>query len=212
MVSVPTAIPKENIGNVITLPQEELIIAVRQHWFILGVGIISTVLLAIVLIIILYFIFHVFIQLSSSFISLSLITLAVAVAIMAKLTVDWYYHLYVVTTRKILEICCQPFFSDMVNDVFLDQVRTTEIDVTILTMVHEFLDMGDVVIVFDRPSHEMVFTLSNIENPRAVGAMLGDALEELMQGGGVWMKKRMVVAEPIRLTEDVISGRMSSRA
>lgn len=106
--------------------------------------------------------------------------------VLTKIIIEWYYHIYIITNRKILEVKCLPLFSDVVDNVFLDQVRTTEIDTRIATIVHELFDYGDVVLAFDRPSHEEVFTLRNIKNPKSVGIFLSTFIESMMSKRSIW--------------------------
>jgi hypothetical protein len=83
-----------------------------------------------------------------------------------------------------------PFYTDNVDEVFLDQVRTTEVDVQVPTMIHDFLNIGSIVISFDRPSHDKMFVISNISNPRRLGFHIADALEVLMQSTPVWFNRQ----------------------
>src|SRR3989344_2230428 len=117
------------------------------------------------------------------------LVITVVYSFLLKVYIDWYYHMYVITTRKILEIACIPFFSDIMNDVILDQVRVTEVDARTNGFFNEILDVGDVVITFDRPSHEGQFVLRNVPQPREVGTALGDEFETLMHALSVWFRK-----------------------
>lgn len=124
---------------------------------------------------------------------------------MLKQIIDWYYHLYIITSRKITEVVCAPFFSDAINDVILDQVRITEIDVKITNAIGEFLDVGDIIITFDRPSHETVFTIKSIKDPTKVGAYLSDELESIMHSMAVWFQRGQM-PEHVKFNEDIFPG------
>lgn len=106
---------------------------------------------------------------------------------------------------KILEVNFVPIFSQVINDVFLDQVRTTEIDIKINNFIHEFFDVGDVVISFDRPSHEETFTLKDIKNPRDTGIFIADAIESIMHETPVWFHPRDM-SNVVMQTEDTITN------
>lgn len=119
-----------------------------------------------------------------------LITLTLGLIV--KILVDWYFHLYLVTNRRILEIAYKPFFSQDVNDVLLDQVRCTEIDVKIHGYIHGLMDVGDIIITFDRPTHQQEFVLHDIKSPRTHGTLLGHLLntpKEPMNTQNIWYKE-----------------------
>ncbi len=152
----------------VTLAGEQLILAQRRHWsafvfpviFTAALGFISVLLIttaslffhsfAILLFAVLFWI----IALLSTFI--------------AKSVTDWYFNLYIVTNRKILELSYKPLASRKVNEVLLDQVRCTEIDTKIEGLINEVLDVGDVIVTFDRPTHQEEFVFTRIANPRSV--------------------------------------------
>ncbi len=125
-----------------------------------------------------------------------------------KITIDWYYHIYIATNRKLLEIRSKPLFSDKIDNVFLDQVRTTEVDTSIPTFIHEFLDMGNVIIEFDRPSHGEPFTLSNIKDAEGTAEFLSDVLENIMRPGPVWFGPTKST-DVIKFTEDIYPPRLA---
>lgn len=104
------------------------------------------------------------------------IIVVMTLSLVTKLLVDWYFHIYLVTNRRILEIVYRPFFSQDVNDVLLDQVRCTEIDIQIRGYVHGLIDVGDIIITFDRPTHQQEFVLHDIKSPRKNGTLLGHLL------------------------------------
>jgi hypothetical protein len=113
--------------------------------------------------------------------------------LIVKILVDWYFHLYLVTNRRILEISYKPFFSQDVNDVLLDQVRCTEIDVKIHGYIHGLMDVGDIIITFDRPTHQQEFILHDIKSPRTNGTLLGHLLntpKDDINTQEVWYKEQ----------------------
>lgn len=190
----------------LTLPGEELIVARRQHPLLLILALLTTLGVALVLIIIVSLLFNFFGVPPFLHWSLGLFSYALLVSALSKQTIDWHYHFYVITTRRIVEIIATPFFYDVINDIFLDQVRTTEVDVKIPNFIFELLNIGDVVISFDRPSHDAIFVLKSISDPYSVGMCLGDTLEEMMKSTSVWFK-RGEMPEHIKFTEDSFEGR-----
>ncbi|MBI2051465.1 hypothetical protein HYT33_01755, partial [Candidatus Roizmanbacteria bacterium] len=136
------------------------------------------------------------------YLSGNFLILLIFLSVMVKLVSDWHYNLYIVTTRKILKVSCSPLFSQTISEVLLDQVRVIEVNVKIKNFVHVLLDMGDVVIVFDRPSHEEMFVIANIEDPGATGDFLTHAFELIMHSSPVWFHPRDT-KHLYKLTEDV---------
>lgn len=54
----------------------------------------------------------------------------------------------------------------------LDKVNCTEIDLKVAGFFNELLEMGDVVITFDRPTHEEEFVLKDIYKPEKIEKFL----------------------------------------
>lgn len=161
----------------VTSSEEEVIVVIRRHWFILAIPLISSLLLGLFAIVSFFLVRSVFTIPFGIIIASGIVIFVLLSTIATKLIVDWYYHLYVVTTHKIIEICYAPLFSHMVNEILLEQVRCTEIDVRINGIVDELLDKGDVIITFDRPTHQEEFTLSQIQSPQKIAINLGNVLD-----------------------------------
>lgn len=199
---------ENDLKGCLTLPDEKIVIAKRKHPLIpitislaiFFVGLFATALFTYVL--------TITSQPLNLTISFILIVLSLTSFAISKTIIDWYYHIYIVTTRKILEVKCVPFFSDMIDDVFLDQVRTTEVDTLIPSFIHELLDIGSVTVAFDRPSHDEVYTLSNIHNPRETASFLADSLESLMRPSPVWFAPEKST-DVIKFTEDIYNGKVA---
>lgn len=164
-------------SNFLTLPGEKFLLATRKHWFVLAVPLVITGIVSFMLVILSSFLLLFFPSFPTLFFSIMLLILLFAFAYSTKLVVDWYFHIYLVTSRKILEVCYSPFFSYNVNDVLLDQVRCTEVDVQTDGIINELLNLGDVTMTFDRPTHQEAFALLEIADPKKVGIFLGDALD-----------------------------------
>lgn len=188
--------------NFITLAGEQIQVIKRQHPFVLIGPILGIILTSFFILIFGNLINYFVLKSTITGITFSFVASLATFALIIKSILDWYYHLYVITSRKILEIRCIPFFSDQIDDVFLDQVRTTEIDATIPNFICELLDMGDVTIAFDRPSHDEVYILSNIKNPREVAILLGKEFEDEMTQSPVWFKSNETTPL-VKVSEDV---------
>jgi hypothetical protein len=158
------------------LPDEQAVLSTRQHVFSIIAPIVIATLLGTSAI------FAGFVAASFFHVSPLLallcgsIVIVATLSLIAKITIDWYFHLYLVTNRRILEIAYKPFFSQDVNDVLLDQVRCTEIDIKIHGYIHGLMDVGDIIITFDRPTHQQEFILHDISSPRKIGTLLGEML------------------------------------
>lgn len=85
---------------------------------------------------------------------------------------DWYFHLYILTNRKILEVWYAPLYSHVMNDVLLDQVNCTQVDFRRSGFLNEMLDMGDVVLTFDRPTHQEEFIFKDVSKSYKLGVFL----------------------------------------
>ena len=196
-----------DVKKLLTLSGETLIVAKRQHPFILAIKLCLTLVLSACVLFILWAVLS-FMQIR---VVIQIATYTIAVSVIAnflvKVMIDWYFHIYFVSNRKILEIIAIPFYSDVVNDVFLDQVRTTEVDANIGNFMEEILNMGDVTIAFDRPSHDQLFVMRSITNPRETAMKLGDCLEVIMNSSPVWFK-RETHPEHLKFTEDIYPNKL----
>ncbi len=193
-----------------SLPGEHLLIAKRQHWIVLLAPLLFIIFAGIFLIGVTAGLFGFQIFTLPLFIASILVIGNVALAFMLHEIIDWYFHLYILSDRKLLEVLFQPIFSHVINNVFLDQVRTTEIDIKINGFIQELLDIGDVVIVFDRPSHEETFIFQNVKNPRETGIFIADALESIMHDTPIWFHPRSI-ANNVRLNDAVFPRRSLKR-
>ncbi len=166
-------------SHFLTLPDEDLLFVKKKHWinlviplsFQIGLGVLFIALLYIFLI---YFIFQPLL-----FIMSSATVILCVISLMAKTLVDWYFHFYTITTRKIVEYCCLPLFSHTINEILLDQVRCTEIDVRTEGIINQLINKGDVTITFNRPTHQEEMLISDIYNPQETGTRLADIFDLL---------------------------------
>lgn len=195
-----------DIDTLFLLPGEKTIVTTKQHVFAIIPPLIIAPLLGALAILL---IFSVSAYMHASIIMTLLAGSLIAVltmGLLVKVFVDWYFHIYMVTDRRILEINYKPFFSQDVNDVLLDQVRCTEIDVQIHGYIHGLIDVGDIIITFDRPTHQQEFVLHDIKSPRAQGTLLGELLntpKEAINNKTVWYKSENMDTNPYRFTEEI---------
>lgn len=180
-------------GRFVDLPNEEILLVKRKHPFVI---IFPLVLLAaftfLSLVAVSYLFNNVILSLPIYIASLFMI-LSSSISGAIFITIYWYYHLYILTSRKILEVRYTPLFSHVVNDIFLDNVSCTEVDLKSSGFFHEIIDMGDITITFDRPTHQEEFTLSDIKDCDATGKFLVQNLMSTSvqtRGNIIWMKGR----------------------
>mgnify|MGYP001575846081 CR=1 FL=1 len=166
------------IGKLLTLQGEKVLFAAKKHWFVLArkLFVLFSFSLLSVLLTVFLFTGNTFIPSPTLLLATILCILLIATSFASKLIVDWYCHLYIVTTRRILEVCYAPLFSDNVSAILLDQVRVTEVDVQKNGIINEIFDVGNIIITFDRPTHQQECMLSDIQNTEKIGIFLGSAL------------------------------------
>lgn len=176
------------LKNFLTFPDEKIILVKRQHRFVLlpplfiiGALTLTLIILSYVALIILLSFYEIF------FISV-LIIFNITVLLIAKNIVEWYFHIYIVTNRKLLEVYYVPLSSYVINDVLLDQVKCTEIDIRTNGFFYELLNIGDVAITFDRPTHQNEYIFSQIKDARGTGALLTN---HLIKGSPTEIKKEL---------------------
>jgi hypothetical protein len=161
-----------NWQRFLTLSGERLLLVNRKHVFVLLSPMLVTIFLLSLMIAIAYMLFiHFFFSLSFFFVTV-LLLVSLGISAITKIIVDWYFHLYIITSRKILEVWYTPLSSLVVSDILLDRVNCTEIDVQTHGIVGEMIDIGDIVITFDRPTHREEFILKDILGCHRIGTFL----------------------------------------
>jgi hypothetical protein len=156
----------------LTLTGEKLLLVQRKHVFVVVMPILFTSLSGFFLLFCDFFLFIHTLDSFSLFFTTALLIISVVLSFITKIIIDWYFHLYILTNRKMLEVWYTPLASHVMSDVLLDKVNCTEIDLRVNGFIHELIDMGDVIITFDRPTQQEVFVLKDIENSHDVGKFL----------------------------------------
>lgn len=204
--------PNES-NTLLMLPGEKTILHRRQHIFAVIIPVVIACLLAGVFMSAL-FVGFVFFYPAFHLMLLSWgIILVTTISLITKTIIDWYLHMYIVTNRRILEIQYKPFFSQDVNDVLLDQVRCTEIDVQIHGYIHGLMDIGDIIITFDRPTHQQEFVLHDIKSPRKIGTLLGHLLntpKDTINSAQNWYKSTTPEGKQYIFTEELFPRKQFS--
>lgn len=160
----------------LNLKDEKLLMVIRKHPFVIILPVLLLTFFTIFFQISLYVVFTRFFSSFPLLITTSMLLISISLALIAKLIIDWYFHVYILTNRKILEFRYTPLTSYIVNDIMLDRVYCTEVDFQTNGMIHDLLDLGDIIITFDRPTHQEEFRLQSIRNCHAVSTFLAQQL------------------------------------
>lgn len=214
--------PRKYFSKVLTLPDEKLIIARRKHIYVLFNALIFASFFTLLVLYACYALFSFLIPSQSLLITSVIIVIISSLSISAKIITDWYFHFYVVTDKRIIEISHAPLFSHTMCDVLLSQVRCTEIDVKINGVIHQLLDIGNIIVAFDRPTHQEEFVFYDIKDPRKIGAILGDEFTSLTNTNEaaqsvIWsgvrkdLKKDNKGTSKFRFIEEIFPGESSVR-
>jgi hypothetical protein len=166
----------KNKKSLLTFSDEKVFFAIRQHWLVLISSFVTTPLVCVAILFPSYFLTIWLINDVILFLLFSLLMASLCSTIILKSVIHWYFHVYIVTNHKLMEISYKPFFSEGVNEILLDLVRCTEIDIHTDGIINQLFDKGNVSITFDRPTHEEGFFLKDIQTPRKIGAILSEIL------------------------------------
>ncbi len=207
----------EEAKHFVTIKNERLLIARRQHvvtlipqFFIITLGF----LLSIFFLTSLGFYSPLLIPLC---ISLSFLVIATGILLVSKVIVTWQFHLYIITNKKILEASYVPLSDYSINEILLDQVKCTEVDIHTHGVIHELFNIGDIALTFDRPTHHENFTLHRIPDVRETAVFL---ISELIEKNAVtpqskkkiqqiWYRERQELGEGgYRYSEDSLPERL----
>jgi hypothetical protein len=164
-----------NWREFLTLPQETILLVKRKHWFAL----VESIILIVFFVILAIPVFSLFHLLHGSLFvtALSFVTIfLIAFVLVIQSITGWFFHLYIVTNRRLAEVYFYPLAAYAFNDVLLDQVRCTEIDVQMHGIISELFDIGSIVITFDRPTHDPEFTFWKIQHAKETGRYLNSCL------------------------------------
>src|SRR3989344_1167452 len=188
--------------------EEKILLRKRQHWLVLIMPVFFSIIIAIVVSSFLYYLLILKISQVGLFISSALIVILITSSAIAKILVDWHCHFYILTTNRILEVCYKPLFSNYINNIILNQVKSTEIDIEKTGIINQLLDIGNVIITFDRPTHQEEFRLMNIKDPKEIGFLMSDVLDiekPDMMDAPIWYKSKNE-EHRFRITEEIFPG------
>jgi hypothetical protein len=181
----------------LTLKGEHLLLVKRKHPFVLLAPIIIIGCLTLFFIASAFVLFQSIFYSPSLFFVTTLLLISIAISLSTKTIVDWYFHMYILTNRKILELQYTPLTSYIANDVMLDRVNCTEIDLLSNGFFNEIIDMGDIALTFDRPTRREEFILKNIQGSHELATYLTQKLLDgapqstntLQQQNTIWFRQ-----------------------
>jgi membrane-associated HD superfamily phosphohydrolase len=165
-------IAQGNWDKFLTLNGEQLLLVKRRHPFVVFFPILFITFIVCLMIFCAAILFTTFFPSPSLFITTVLLLISVLLTFITKSIMDWYFHLYILTSRKILEVWYAPLYSHVMNDVLLDQVNCTQVDFRRSGFLNELMDMGDVVLTFDRPTHQEEFIFKDVSKCYKLGVFL----------------------------------------
>lgn len=166
-------------GKTITIGNtaEKIFLRRRKHWFVLVHPILYLFLGYIFILTVSFIASYMFPQLRIVALPFAILITILFINIVVKLIIDWLFHFYVLTDKRILDIQYSPLFKDVINNVILSQVKTTEVSFESKGFVNRFFNIGDVILTFDRPTHEDEFTLADIADPKDICFLMANLLD-----------------------------------
>ena len=176
--------------NPIALDGEEIVFVQRKHWLVLipplfFLSFLSFLFFISINTILIFLSFDPFFLIINSFFMFT-----ISATFFSQIITEWYFEVYVLTNRRLLEFRYTPLNSYTLNDVLLEQVRCTEIDTQTFGILNKYLDIGDITITFDRPTHQEAFTLYSIKNFHKLSQLLCTLLLPIQQKqtSTIWYK------------------------
>ena len=107
-----------------------------------------------------------------------------------------------------------PLSDFFVNDILLDQVKCTEVDIHTHGMIRELFNMGDISLTFDRPTNQEDFKMHDIPFVRETAVFLTSELlgknnpsRNLKQIVQPRWYKRDTEGKKFIFTEDIFPGK-----
>lgn len=195
---------------------EKIFLRKRKHWIVLVAPVFSLLI---------GYIFILAISLGASLMYYQLRILALPfvilltiliINIVVKLVMDWLFHFYVLTNKRILDIQYSPLFKDIINNVILSQVKTTEVSFESKGFVNRLFNLGNVIVTFDRPTHADEFLLDDIADPKDVCFLMARVLDITGQNNlaanqdlmarPVWTRTNDT-AHPYHITDEIVPKR-----
>lgn len=174
---------------------EELIFACREHWLPLVFRIVKQTLLGIMLAISVSFVLFFGVQSMSISLTSFFLIITFGSLVIVRDLIHWSFHLYIATTKQIIEIHYSPLMAEAINSILLDQIRCTEIDVDMYGILPELIGIGNVELTFDRPTHKEQFIIRGIRSPRVIANLLSAQIHQIVPNSLRQVQKPLWVKE-----------------
>jgi membrane protein YdbS with pleckstrin-like domain len=159
---------------------EQIKLLLRRHWFTLVPPVLKRFVIIFLPFLILFFLFPSFILKSIFFSILFLLWFVMGISAILYEWIIWYYDIYIITNKRIIDIDQKTLFSRSVAEASLDKVQdvTFEIDGVIPT----FLNYGDVSV--QTAGAEEVVNLEEVHDPREVQGKIMELQKKYEEEGG----------------------------
>lgn len=158
-------------------PQEEIIFQLRKHWIVLGLNFFK-VLVSLSLLLILIIILHPW-RIFNSWLWLAAFTIWFLVTLVYGFYewMVWYLDLYILTTKRIIDIEQKTLFVRQVSEATLDKIQdvTFEINGFLATL----LNFGDVKI--ETAGKEIVITLEKVAQPEKIQKIIFETQKDYLK-------------------------------
>ena len=179
MINVKPFVLSGDWKSFLTMSTEKLLVVTRRHFIVLVGPFVSLLAVGIIFVASSIYFFSAIYSSKLLLLSCILTIVSIVLTLSAKIIIDWYFNLYVATSRKLLEVKYSPLISFNFNQVLLDQVKCTELDMSKSGILSDFIDVGSIGITFDRPTHYEVFYFENIPESKEIGIHLSNEYAEL---------------------------------
>lgn len=166
---------------------DKILIFTRSHVFYLWLKLLNNLVIGFVLILFTAILFLTIYPSFLLFIASQLLIITFISTLCVNEFLGWYFHFYLVTKRKIVEVCNTPFGKYFINEIMLDRVKCTEVDISSNGIINQLLRIGDVIVTFDRPTqHRDSFVFNNVSNANSIREILTDYFSESKKELNTW--------------------------
>lgn len=175
---------------------EKIELLLRRHWFTLIFPLLKRFAVILLPFLILFFLFSSFILKSTFFSILFLLWFVTGISAILYEWIIWYYDIYIITNKRIIDIDQKTLFSRSVAETSLDKIQdvTFEID----GMIPTFLKYGDVSV--QTAGAEEVINLEEVYDPREIQEKIVELQKkyEEEEGGPVTAEELLELIEEKR--------------
>ncbi len=143
---------------------EKIELLLRRHWFTLIVPLLKRFIIFVLPLFIFFFLFSTFILKSKFFSIFFLLWFVIGISAILYEWVVWYYDIYIITNKRIIDIDQKTLFSRSVAEASLGKVQDVSFEID--GMIPTFLKYGDVGV--QTAGAEEVINLEEVYKPDEV--------------------------------------------